>query len=205
MFNFLSKINPFYKFVFIIVSSTILTFLHFLWLNVAVFGICLLLLFLGAPSKQFLKALKFLIPVSILAFSLFMSGIHFGVDASSELGSVSFESTQNGLNMSTRVFAFASLGLLFALTTDSHALIKSMQKEAKLPRKFAYGMLCAVNLLPYMKQEYQHARLAFLVRGERIHFFSLKPIFSMLVHCFQWSETLSIAMFSKGFYEDGSI
>ena len=202
MSNFLSKINPFYKFVFIIVFSTVLTFIHTFWINVFVFITCMLLLLIGTRPKQFLKALKILIPISVLAFSLFMSGVHFGADNTGELGSLTFESTQNGLNMSVRVFAFAGLGLLLALTTDSYELVKSMQKDAKLPRKFAYGMLCAIHLLPHIKQEYKNARLAFMVRGEKISIFSLKPIFSMLVNCFQWSETLSIAMFSKGFYED---
>jgi energy-coupling factor transport system permease protein len=77
-----------------------------------------------------------------------------------------------------------------------------MRKDAKLPRKFAYGMLCAVNLFPYIKNEYKNAQLAYLVRGVKLGPLSLKPIFSMLVNCFRWSETLSIAMFSKGFHEE---
>ncbi len=202
MSDFLSKINPFYKFIFIILFSTFLTFTHSIWLNIWVFGISMFLLFIGARPKQWLRALKFLIPVTILAFSLFMTGVHWGSDAGAELGRLTFASTQNGLNMSTRLFSFAGLGLLFSLTTDSHELIKSMQKDAKLPRKFAYGMLCAVHLLPHIKQEYQNARLAILVRGASAGPFSWKPIFSMLVNFFRWSETLSIAMFSKGFHEE---
>jgi len=202
MSNFLSKVNPFYKFVFIIVFATVLTFWHTFWVNVVVFAVCMLLLFLGAGFAQFLKALKFMIPITFIAFSLFMSGVHFGADTTSEFGSLTFESTQNGLNMAVRVYAFAGLGLLVALTTDSYELVKSMQKDGKMPRKFAYGMLAAVNLLPQIKDEYLKARLAFMVRGERVSIFSIKPVFSMLVNCFQWSETLSIAMFSKGFHEE---
>ena len=201
MSDILSKINPLYKFVFIIVFSTVLTFIHTLWINIAVFAACILLLLIGTRPKQFLKALKFLLPVTILAFSLFMSGVHFGADTTSELGQVSFENTQNGLNMSTRVLAFSGLGLLLALTTDSRELMKRLQKDAKLPRKFAYGMLCAVNLLPHIKQEFHNARVAFLVRGEGLGFCWSKPIFAMLVNCFKWSESLSIAMISKGFYD----
>ena len=204
MSDFLAKINPLYKFVFIILFSTVLTFIHGLWINVAVFGGSLLLLILGCRPKQWLKALKFLLPVCILAFSLFMSGVHFGVDSNSELGQVSFENTQNGLQMATRVLAFSGLGLLLALTTDSQELMKRLQKDAKLPRKFAYGMLCAVNLLPHIKQEFRNARIAFLVRGEGVGFLYAKPIFAMLVNCFKWSESLSIAMISKGFCDQDS-
>lgn len=200
--NFLHKINPFHKFLFVVAFSTIFTFIHDLRLNLWVFALSMILLAFGTTKKQFIKGMKFLIPVTIVGVSLFMTGALWGSDASGQFGQITFESTQNGLNMSTRVFAFAGLGLLFSLTTDSHELIKSLQKDAKLPRKFAYGMLCAVHLLPYMKQEYQNARLAFLVRGVNIGIFSWRPLFAMLVNCFRWSETLSIAMFSKGFYEE---
>ena len=101
-----------------------------------------------------------------------------------------------------RFFAFAGLGLLFSLTTNPYDLVKAMQKNAKLPRKFAYGMLCAINLMPYIKSEYNNAKLAFQVRGVRVSAFSIKPVFSMLVNCFRWSEVMSIAMFSKGFHEE---
>jgi len=202
MSDFLLKINPFYKFVFLLVFTTVITFIHSFWLNVWVFGGSMFLLLIGAPPRKFLRALKFLLPVTVLAASLFMMGTLFGGGASGRFGSISTESTQSGLNMATRLLSFVGLGLLFSQTTDPYELVKSLQKQAKLPRKFAYGMLCAIHLLPHMKQEYQNARLAFQVRGARVGFLSLRPVFSMLVNAFRWSETLSIAMISKGFYEE---
>jgi len=202
MSDFLLKLNPFYKFVFLLVFTTVITFIHSFWLNVWVFGGSMFLLLIGAPPRRFLRALKFLLPVTVLAASLFMMGTLFGGGATGRFGSVSTESTQSGLNMATRLLSFVGLGLLFSQTTDPYDLVKSLQTQAKLPRKFAYGMLCAIHLLPHMKQEYQNARLAFQVRGARVGFLSLRPIFSMLVNAFRWSETLSIAMISKGFYEE---
>lgn len=201
MSDFLRKINPFYKFIFIVLFSTILTFLHHLWVNVVVFAMCILLLFVGSRISVFLRACKIMIPILILAFSLFMSGMHFGVNQNPELGSITFENTQTGLLMSVRLLAFASMGLILALTTDSYDLVKSLQSNGRIPRKFAYGMICAVNLLPYIKKEYHNTRLAFMVRGQSVGLLSLRPIFSMLVNCFQWSEVLSMAMISKGFDE----
>lgn len=202
MSDFLSKLNPFYKFVFIIVFSTGLAFTRSMHLNVGVFAACMLLFIIGAPPKQYLRALKILIPVSFFAFSIFMTGVHFGNDATGDFGRTTLAATQSGINMATRFFAYAGLGIVFSLTTDPYELIKSMQKDAKLPRKFSYGMLCAIHLFPYIKNEYKNARLAFLVRGVKLGPLSLKPIFSMLVNCFRWSEMLSIAMFSKGFHEE---
>jgi len=202
MSDFLSKLNPFYKFVFIIVFSTVITFIHSFWLNVWVFGISMLLLLLGVSHTQYKKAAKFLAFVAFMAFSLFVMGLFFAEGQGGMFGTVTTESTQTGLNMATRFLSFAGIGLIFALTTDPYELVKSMQKDAKLPRKFAYGMLCAINLLPYIKREYENAILAFHVRGVKVGPLSLKPLFAMLVNSFRWSEVLSMAMISKGFYEE---
>jgi len=195
--DFLFKINPFYKFCFIILFSTVITFIHSFWLNIWVFAGCMFLLLIGARPRVYLKALKFLLPALVLAGSLFLTGLLFGGGADGGWGSVSVASTQSGLNMATRLLSFVAIGLLFALTTDPYDLVKSLQTHAKLPRKFAYGMLTAIHLLPHMKTEYQNAKLAFQVRGVRVG--PLKPIFAMLVSVFRWSETLSLAMISKGF------
>jgi energy-coupling factor transporter transmembrane protein EcfT len=92
--------------------------------------------------------------------------------------------------------------MVFSLTTNPYHFVESLQKDAKLKRKFAYGILCAFNLLPHIKNEFQNARLALQVRGVAVGPFSLKPLFSTLVNSIKWSETLSIAMQSKGFHED---
>jgi energy-coupling factor transport system permease protein len=202
MSDFLSKLNPFYKFVFIIVFSTALAFTRSLELNVGVFAACMFLLVLGSRPRQWLRAIKFLIPVAFFASSIFMTGARFGNEATGGFGVANLSGAQAGLIMASRFFAFAGMGLLFSLTTNPYDLVKSMRKDAKLPRKFAYGMLCAVNLLPYIRTEYKNARLAFQVRGVKLSVFSIKPVFSMLVNSFRWSEVLSMAMFSKGFYEE---
>lgn len=202
MTDFLSKINPFYKFAFIILFSTVITFIHSFWLNIWVFGISIFLILIGVKYDKYIKALKFLLPVIFMSFSLFIMGLFFGEGSGGMFGTVTTESTQVGINMATRFLSFAGIGLIFALTTDPYELVKSMQKDAKLPRKFAYGMLCAVNLLPYIKTEYQNAILAFHVRGVKVGPLSLKPLFSMLVNSFRWADVLSIAMISKGFYEE---
>jgi len=162
----------------------------------------MLLILVGVKYDKYIKVLKFLAPVAFMAFSLFVMGLYFGGESGGMFGTVTTESTQTGINMATRFLSFAGIGLIFALTTDPYELVKSMQKDAKLPRKFAYGMLCAVNLLPYIKKEYQDAILAFRVRGVKVGPLSLKPLFSMLVNSFRWSEVLSLAMISKGFHEE---
>ena len=202
MSDFLSRINPFFKFVFLVVFSTALSFTRSMPLNIWVAAISVFLLLIGARPRQWVRGTRFLIVVAIFAFGIFMTGARFGTEATGGIGVSGLTDARAGLIMSTRFFAFAGLGLLFYLTTNPYELIKSMQKDAKLPRKFAYGILCAINLLPYIKNEYINAKLAFQVRGVKVSAFSIKPVFAMLVNCFRWSEVLSIAMFSKGFHEE---
>jgi energy-coupling factor transport system permease protein len=130
-----------------------------------------------------------------------MSGLIWGDSSASEFGTLTLESTQSGLNMLSRFFSFAGLGLIISLTTDATLLIKAMQKNGRISRKFAYGIMAAIHLIPHIKMEYQNARLAFAVRGVAVSPLSTKVLFAMLVGCFRWSEMLAIAMHSKGFYD----
>jgi energy-coupling factor transport system permease protein len=196
----LHRVNPFYKFVVIAAIATGLTFIHSLYINIGVFSLCVLLLLIGTKPITWWHALKIFIPLALLGLGVFMSGFLWGNTSGAEhLGTLRLRSTQTGLNMLSRFISFAGLGLLISLTTDSFELVKAMQKNGRLPRKFAYGMLAALNLVPHMKAEYNAARLAFAVRGATVSPLSPKVIFAMLVNCFRWSEMLSIAMHSKGF------
>ena len=185
MSKYLHKINPFYKFVAVFVLAISLTFTSSATLNMGIFFVCILLLITG--SDKIISALKFCIPILLIAAGLFVSGANIG------------GSQHSGLLMATRVIAFSGFGMVFSLTTQPHDFMRSLQKDAKLPRKFAYGILCAFNLVPYIKNEYVNARLALQVRGVRLSAFSAKPLFSMLVNSIRWSEMLSMAMQSKGF------
>ena len=188
MFNYLSKINPFYKFVTVITLALALTFTSSVLLNVVTFLVCFFLLLTG--SKKMLSALKILIPILFMALGMYISGVNFG------------GTQQSGWFLATRIIAFSGFGMVFSLTTEPYEFMKSLRKDAKLPRKYAYGILCAFNLVPYIRNEYQQARLALEVRGVRGGMFSTKPLFSMLVNSIRWSEMLSMAMQSKGFNDN---
>ena len=201
MTDFLHRLNPFYKFVAIGFIATGLTFVHSFTINMWVLGLSIALFIIGTKPRLWWRALKIFIPLTVIGFGIFMSGLLWGDPSQSEFGTITLASTQSGLNMLSRFFSFAGLGIIISLTTDPFSLIKSMQKDGHLPRKFAYGIMAAINLIPHMKAEYQNARLAFAVRGVRVSVLSTKVIFAMLVGCFRWSEMLAIAMHSKGFYE----
>ena len=207
----LEKLNPSIKALTVLLCAILLSFQYLAVLNTAVFLICLLLLIFC--SKASLKtALQILIPAFIAALGLFFMGLYYARGSSltdaelSGLSSLPYAvraamstNLSAALQLATRLLAFAGLGVLFALTTDRELFLYSLVHQCRLPAGFAYGILAAVNLMPGMVREFRTVRLAFRVRGLRPGPFSLGPVFTMLVNSIRWSESVAMAMESKGF------
>lgn len=206
--NFLHKINPVYKCISIIISALLLSFTFSIDLNLWVFFISFFMTMLCSNVK-FKTLLFFLIPVLITAIGLFMTGLifyngdttiyHAGIAENMDI-----TSAYNGLQLASRVFAFAGLGMLFTFSTCPIELVYSLSQQLKLSPKFAYGILAAFHLLPNIKREFENARFALNIRGISCHIFSVKPIFAMFVNAVRWAECLAMAMESKGFSSEGS-
>lgn len=207
----IEKWNPCVKAFTILVSVILLSFSYVIQLNILVFGISLFFLFFFSDAK-IKHILSILAPAMIAAFGLFMMGLYYA--RGNSITSVEMESlsavpytvraamSQNletALQLSTRMLAYAGMGILFALSTDGELFIYSLMHQCRLSPKFAYGILAAFHLMPNMVREYQNVRVAFRVRGVHAGVLSLKPIFTMLVNSVRWSESVSMAMESKGF------
>lgn len=207
----LERWNPVLKAGTILLSVLLLSFQYLISLNLLVFfGSLLLLFFFSKAEKK--KMLKLLIPAMIAAFGLFLTGLYYakgGAISSESLSEISAgpyilqaalsKNIYTGLQLSTRLLAFAGMGILFALTTESSYFIASLLHQLKLSPKFAYGILAAFHLMPGMVREYKEVRIAYQVRGIKTHAWSMKPLFTMLVNAVRWSESLAMAMESKGF------
>lgn len=214
------RLNPSLKVFTILISVILLSVVYKIRLNLLVFGSCMILLLFFSDAK--LKYIVgILIPAFLAALGLFMMGLYYA--RGNDIGSIIAESSKasgnlNGisvvpyavraalstnldtaLQLSTRLLAFAGFGALFALTTDGEAFVSSLMHQCHLKPKFAYGILAAVHLMPDMIREYSNVRLAFKVRGIHVRTCSLKPVFSMLVNSIRWSESVAMAMESKGF------
>lgn len=207
----LEKMNPSLKAGTVLACVILLSFQYLISLNLAVFFSCMLLLafFSNASLKT---ALRILIPAFIAAIGLFIMGLYYAkgnslTDAElSGLSSMPYAvraamsaNFHTALQLASRLLAFAGLGILFILTTDRELFLYSLIHQCHLPPSFAYGILAAVNLMPNMLREYQNVRLAFHIRGFRTGLFSIKPVFTMLVNSIRWSESMAMAMESKGF------
>lgn len=210
----MEKINPFIKAITILICGLIMSFSYSIILNGVVVGISIILIVFFSRAK-ILSLIKIMVPAALAALSLFFTGLWFSngsitggqeiINGYADFGNAvySMASVQNGIQLSTRVMAFASLGVLFALTTDNQEFIQSLIHQGKLPPKYAYGVLAALHLLPKVKEEYAMTRLAYKVRGIKVNPLSPRPLFTMLVNSMHWSENVAMAMESKGFEEEG--
>ena len=195
------SVNPSCKFAGILLPTMLLALFYRPFLNLAVFGLCMALLLISRADVK--TMLKTLVPVTLTATGMFFTGYFYGSEASQTLNQqfMGNAALYNGLQLSSRVLAFAGLGLLFVLTTDKMDLVRSLEQQCKLPVKFAYGLLAAWGILPTMQQEYRRTRAAFYARGLSPLAFSPALLIPLFIKAVRWSEALAIAMESKGFGE----
>ncbi len=197
----IKSINPSCKLIGLIVLSFALAFCHHPMLNLGIFAVSVLFILLSDANKRafFIP----MIPVLILAVGLFFTGYRFTNAASDVVNMdvlhVGSSQIWNGLIFASRALVYAGIGLLFALTTDRIRMIRSFNRQLRVPQVFAYGLLAAWGLLPQMMLEYRRTRMAFRARGIRVLPFSPSLLVTLLVKSTRWSEELSIAMESKGF------
>lgn len=210
----LEKLNPSVKAGSVMAAAILLSFAYLVSLNLIIFGSCLFALFFFSDARP-RQIGRILLPALIAAFGFFMMGLLYARGSSvtdadlSTLSSVPYavraamsQNLRTALQLSTRLLAFAGLGIFFAMSTKGEDFIFSLMHQCRLSPKFAYSILAAVNLMPHMVREYGQVRTAFAVRGIPSGFLSLKPLFTMLVNSIRWSSSVAMSMESKGF--DGS-
>jgi len=206
--------NPSVKMITILLSVVILSFQYKVYVTMGVFcfSMIMMLFFSNAKLKSIIKIL---LPAFFAAFGMFMMGLYYSKNNSitamniSDISSVPYAlraamSTNliTALQLSSRILAYAGLGIFFALTTDEELFISSLMHQCHLSPKFAYGILAAVHLVPNLGREYKNALFAFRTRGMNVSAFSIKPMFAMLVNSIYWSENIAMAMQSKGFSDN---
>mgnify|MGYP003252912968 FL=1 len=210
----LERWNPTVKAFTVLICVILLSFEYLVSLNLLVLAVCLLLLMFC--SRVSLKKIGvILLPACIAAFGLFVTGLYYargGSTQTMDLSSLSAmpysvraamsQNLYTALQLATRLLAYAGLGILFALSTEGDFFIASLLHQCHLPPKFSYGILAAFHLMPGMAREYAKVRTAFAARGLKAGPLSMKPVFTMLVNSVRWSESIAMAMESKGFCGD---
>ncbi|MEG1753225.1 MAG: energy-coupling factor transporter transmembrane component T, partial [Christensenella sp.] len=124
----MKSINPAYKLIGVLVPIVILAFFYNITLNLVIFGASLAVL---AFSKiKWSTALKLLIPVAVLTLGMYMTGMKFHSGANIGVGAgnalLSGSGVLSGLQLASRVLAFAGVGMTFVLTTNNMELMRSL-------------------------------------------------------------------------------
>jgi len=203
----IDSINPTAKTIGTLVGTLILG-LTFQWQVNSIVALLCVLFLVTSKRPDRMTLLKIMVPITLISFSYFFTGWLFSSEqvlfalANNSVPSPSGKDFVNGLNLGTRIFSFAMLGISYSLTTDPHELIASFIQQAKMPMKMGYAILTAINLTSLIQRERDNSKLALQVRNIPVKPFDTKPVFTMMIRMVRWSERLSLAMESKGFSEE---
>lgn len=106
--------------------------------------------------------------------------------------------------MVSRIYTYCFLGASITISTTPLELARSLEQNAHLPAKYAYGTLAALNTVPRTVQTIQTIRIAAQIRGITLHFWSPQLYFKAILSALSWSDVLAQAMESQGFVEGHS-
>jgi energy-coupling factor transport system permease protein len=111
---------------------------------------------------------------------------------------VTWAALEAGAGLAARVIAIASVGVVFAQTTDSTRLVDSLVQQARAPERFAYGALAAYQAIPRLADQLTSLRQARRIRGLR---WSWHPriLVGLLVLAIRHGDRLALAMDSRAF------
>ncbi len=199
------KLNPGYKLLSLILASLLMSVTFHVRLNllVAVFGIVVTVCTPGVNRRRLCAGM---LPFLLAAFGMFTAGLFFGNGGTDGVELTVFgqrtlyaSDLTTGMQLSSRILAYGSLGMLFAFTSNAFELIMSLMQQFHLPPKFAYGILAAYHFFPVVKEEYGIVGASWKVRGQKVGLLSSKRLLPMLVQAMERSESLAMAMESRGF------
>ncbi|WP_138418693.1 energy-coupling factor transporter transmembrane component T family protein [Aquibacillus sediminis] len=207
--TWLHKINPSLKFIIIIILFIHLLMIHNInfIINYMLGMTILYLFFTGHPWK---RLLIISIPFILIFLTSSTSMIFFGKGEITwikwGLVHITEESFFRGLHLGFRGIIFATLGIIFALTTRPVYLFYSLMQQLKLKPKYAYSFMAAVRLIPIMIEETQTLHYALKVRGVQNHkgfvgFYKKLKSYSipMLSQSIRKAYRIAIAMEAKRF------
>ncbi|SNZ14001.1 energy-coupling factor transport system permease protein [Terribacillus aidingensis] len=159
---------------------------------------------------QIRKYFLYLLPFTIFALGMLVSTLLFAKTPADPSVTQQFlfwnlpsETVQDALALAIRVFSYATLSLLFVLTTDKVAFILSLIQQCRVSPKLAYGILAGYRFLPLLTNELTTIRSAHLVRGARTKTSRLtrykQYTIPLLASAIRKAERTAVAMESKGF------
>ena len=171
----------------ILILTFELSFSQSILANLAVFMGCVIFL-IGQRKSRLLLWLFFLplLPAIGTFWSIYLHGT----------------SSQQAWLLFSRTYAFAGLGLAFAVGVDFEELLLLLEQKGLAPN-FVYGILVVVHALPEVKREINDLKEASLLRGKTFHFWSPMLYVKTLLVAVSWRDKYTEAMSAHG-YEEGA-
>jgi energy-coupling factor transport system permease protein len=111
---------------------------------------------------------------------------------------ITSEGLAAGIGLGLRVVAIASIGAVFALTTDSTRLVDSLVQQARVPERFAYGALAAYQAIPRFAEDLTALRQARRIRGLRGGWHP-RLLVGLLVRAIRHGDRQALAMDARAF------
>jgi energy-coupling factor transport system permease protein len=103
-----------------------------------------------------------------------------------------------GLGLAARVLAFATIGIVFAQTTDPTRLVDALVQQARLSPRFAYGALAAYQAVPRFLEDLATLRQSRRIRGLPGSWHP-RILVGLLVLAIRHADRLALAMDARGF------
>jgi energy-coupling factor transport system permease protein len=104
----------------------------------------------------------------------------------------------NGVALTLRVIAIASVGAVFTLTTDPTRLADSLVRQAGVSPRFAYGALAAYQAIPRFAEDLSTLRQVRRIRGLRGSWHP-RLLVTLLVLAIRHGDRMALAMDARAF------
>jgi len=209
--TWLHDMNPALKFVLVILSMLTLAWFFNPWTPLIFFAGVILLQLIFSKVNWRVWSL-FMIPIAMTAFGYLWTTVVFAADTSGEVifawrgFEVTDEQWNTALSLTFRVFAFSSMSMLFALTTEPVKFVMSLMQQLRLSPKLAYGVMVGYQFLPVAREEFIQIRHAHRLRGigeEKYVWQRLlgmrRLLIPLLAGAVRRAERSSFAMEARGF------
>ncbi len=183
----MKKTNTLNMSLFILILTLEISFTRSVSLNIFLIGLAVLFfLFQKKGGSVILLILLPLIPAFSTYWSVMLNG----------------SGSEDAILLMTRTYAFAALGLSFAVGVDLEELLLVLEQKGVAPN-FIYGLLVVVHSLPAIKNEVRAIQEASLLKGKKLYFWSPMFYIKTIFLAFTWRDHYTEAMYSHGYDETG--
>ena len=107
-----------------------------------------------------------------------------------------------GVALALRVVAIVAVGVAWSRVTDPTHLADALVQQARLPHRFAYGALAALQAIPWLAEDLVALREARRIRGLRSSWHP-RVLVGLLVLAVRRADRLAVAMDGRGFAGPG--